>query len=794
MSSVSALSFVLSVLFCFLSVCAGQMEVSNCSFDLVPRTGAYYIDTNAWITQIELARFNLTCDLVANFTVRGRFNLQPSGQPIFSKKTTVTYLGRWDTITDGSNCSCSCSGTMILAPSLGPSYCSDSNALEHPDDPNFCRQLSGIQDYFIGTYYWAMDDGNLLLSRTGVMPGRAATFTTGGELMPYTSFPGTYWGYAAAYITKNCSLTPAPPTPGPPPPPGTPWTPTSVGACCNRKCITFSAGLNTTDACQITTYENCLTLGVSWAFKGPGTTCTDGSCAGSCCCDTACADSNTATPFACSQQCNSGQWYGADNYYSCTDNPAGSCLACINQAPPSAAYIYKYIDPPPIPTGICYYNGCVTFPTTLQVCSILTEAQCYQTPGYSWTPGSDCYSGYLRKFCITTSSAFAPDVCGLYNWPNALATYQSFVFQDPTGTLAYWYGDGTDPGCTVGNAPPPGGCPTCTPYVPPPPPPTPPPPPPSISLPDFNATGACCKVGCSDSGQIGQVSTGCQTIPRSACSELQRISGDTYLYKGDGTTCGDGVSCVSSCCCPQPTPGDYSCSQLTSLQCAAVCPTDGVFGGLASDGSPKPCPSDPNTCTAGVDAACLPMVAPTPVGCCAKTWCDDSHASDNAVSFITAADCAALSPGPGGQPRTWMVGGNCDVQAFGACCCKNHRCMSSSWSASACDAMCGNLLDDGRWYGHGSWQDCGLTDIHTFTSLGCPKCVGNGDWVTNCGPNFIEQLLNIGVDAFGCIAGSLSLDFSACIGSAVKYGQQFTESNPFQTVPLCPQNYGFGAG
>lgn len=610
--------------------------------------------------------------------------------------------------------------------------------------------------------------------------------------MPYTSFPGTYWGYPAAYVKKNCSLTPAP---APPPTPATPWVPTSVGACCNRACVGFTAGLNVTSACQVTTYENCLTLGTSWTFKGPDSTCEDGSCASSCCCDTSCTDGGAVTPFACSQQCHAGQWYGGDNYYSCTSNPAGSCLSCINQAPLTEPFVYKYVEPQPTPTGLCYYNGCIQFPTTINACRVTTHNDCYSSPGYTWVQGqSDCYSGYVRYFCQTSQSNPNANICGFYTWVAAQQLYTFGIGSDPTGILAYWYGDNYDPVCIPPASPPSLGCPTCAPFHPPPPPPPTPPPPTSITLPDFTATGSCCKVGCSDSGQTGQIGVACQTVPRTTCLELQRTTGEVYLYGGDGTSCGDGVSCVSSCCCAQPTPGDYSCSQLTAQQCQAACPVDGVFGGLTDQGAPKPCPADPNTCTVGVPSSCKPVAPPVHVGCCAKTWCDDSHTTDNAVPSITQAACAALPLGPAGQQRSWTAGGtsvgNCD-NVVGACCCANKKCGASGFSADRCDAMCGAATGVGRWYGQGSWQDCGMTNPRSF-NLGCPRCFDSADeYVTNCGPSWLDQLLNIGLDTLSCIAGIVGLDPSSCIASIAQYAEEFGPSQSFQPPPLCPQNYGF---
>lgn len=776
------------------------MEIQNCSFDVVPRPGAYYIDTNVWMTDVRLARFNLTCDLVANFTIIGRFNLQPSGQPLFSRLLALTFQGRWDTITDGSNCSCSCSGTMILAPSFGPPNCIDSNAVLHPDDYNFCGDLPGIQDHFIGTFFWAMDDGNLLLSRTGVMPGRAATFTTAGEFMPYTSVPGTYWGFSAAYVSKNCSLTPAPPPPGPPAPqpPSTNWTAGSIGACCSTPCSSFTGGMNVTAFCTVITYSECVAQGPAFAFRGPGTTCTDGSCSSACCCASSCTAG--LTPQACSQVCNTGNWYGVGNSYTC----GGSCGACPEQIFESAAAIdishgpavHSAIPPPSPSSGICYYGGCVVLPTAQQVCYIATEATCYGTPGYSWASGEDCYQFYTRYACLTTTESPPPGgtgaQCGQYNWPNWFNLYQ-FYANSAAGSgatvTAYWYGDGTNPVCLGPNTPPLGGCPNCSPYVPPPPPPTPPPSTTVISIPDFNSTGACCSIPCSDSGQQGTFGyTSCQTISYTACLQL----GVSFVYRGDGTSCDDGVSCNSACCCP----GLNECRNLSPTQCASLCGTNGAFAGLAtSAGNPPLLCVDATTCPAGA-SSCVPAPPPppsptpppppppAPTGACAVPWCAYSHLTTNCFDGYTYAQCLAVNPQVK-HSYVWLgTGTTCAADTASGCCCASGYCVGSGISATSCSSTCGgsDMDPQGRWYGQGSYAIC----AGPTASLGCTKC--QSDPVQGCGTDWQAQIVNAGFDIATCLEGIFTMDPTACVMGLVNEIQQGFGNQP---VPICPNNYGF---
>ena len=701
-----------------------QMELSNCSFDIVPRSGAYYISADAFISQISVARFNMSCDLVVNYTVTGRFNRQPKGQPSFSVATTVTFLGRWDTITEADNCSCSCSGTMMLAPALGANNCTDFNAVRRPDDYNFCADLAGIQDYFLGTYYWAMDSGNLLISRTGIMAGRAATFTTSGELMPYTSFPGTYWGYTAAYVVQNCASTPAPPPPTPPP--------IMLGSCCDARCYAFTNGFNNyTTACQLLEQSACLALGPSYAWGGAGTTCFDGSCAGSCCCNNtgvACVPYPTGiSPYACSQTCNFGQWGGAANNIPCTGT-CQECLSAASQFPlivPDPPIDFAIPDPPSAPLGLCYWGGCIAFPVTpgYQACfDYINASDCYSLhPGYLWGPDgiNGCYSAYIRPYCSNAIDGSGSQVCGnSYNFGSAAALALAYPSDNN-----FWYGNlpNTDIGCAVPPYPTPIACPVCPGYVPPTPPP-PPPPPPSPVYTLFNVTGACCSQTCrlTDADD-----NGCYTVTRTACDSL----GPNFVYKSDYSSCNDGISCTGGCCNNQ-TAGQCS-DYKTWDACVTQAENLGVVGVWFGGGNPGPfsscdsggyCTPPSPTCVIPVPPPPTPTPPPPPAvrtGACVKTG--PSAATDLICADVAKENCEQYE-NPFGDFAFLKRETSCAANTWGACCCGSTGTSGpigfcGTTSATNCATQCNGAspLSTGFWYGQGSSINC-----QTALSSGCP--------------------------------------------------------------------------
>ena len=441
------LSFVLLLAPCVFC----QMEISNCSFDLKPRAGAYYISLNSWITQISLVRFNLTCDLVANFTVTGKFSNQPSGQPLFSKVTTINFLGRWNTVGPGS-CNCTCSGSMLLSATTN-NTCTDSSSLVNPQEYNFCSDIGGIQDYFFGSWNWAMQVDGLQIGRDGQQSGRAATFTNNGQMMPYTSYPGTYWGFGAALLTRNCSLTPPSPSPV-----------TSSGACCDSSCYSWTAGFTqSTTACFIATNAAaCAAAGPTYSFKGAGTTCTN-DCFGACCCDASSGSTACYTmppglsPFACSQTCYAGIWYGDSVITPCGLTP-GVCDACPAPAPPPPP-----TPPPPASVGACCAQSCAGSGTS---CLLIDAPLCATISGYTYKgDGTTCSADCLGGCCAGTSNQVCTNALSATACTTAINTYGSGA----------WYGEGVviSPAyCTGGVCP---GCPLGPP--PPPSPPTPPPPP-----------------------------------------------------------------------------------------------------------------------------------------------------------------------------------------------------------------------------------------------------------------------------------------------------------------------------
>jgi hypothetical protein len=188
--------------------CAPTFPVLNtCTYSSAPPSGSYSLNRKdtAFVSPSAISLVFDTNGLYVVYSIQGTFTFAPPGIAPFASVTTVSWRGVWSTVNpDGESCGCSCSGVLLLASPSAASNCVDTYFSTHPDVKNFCDEFAGMMQYWSGQFYWAKDQdvGNpfLLLSRTGVLPGFAATTNS---FVPYSAVPGTVWGQSVTVFTES---------------------------------------------------------------------------------------------------------------------------------------------------------------------------------------------------------------------------------------------------------------------------------------------------------------------------------------------------------------------------------------------------------------------------------------------------------------------------------------------------------------------------------------------------------------------------------------------------------------
>lgn len=501
------------------------------------------------------------------------------------------------------------------------------------------------------------------------------------------------------------------------------------GSCCDSRCYSFESGFNNySTACQVVDDEAaCTALGASYAWGGPGTTCRDGSCAGACCCNstgTCTPFPSGITPYQCSLNCSIGTWGGASNFKSCTGGTCDPCLGPWSQFPlvvPVPSKRFTLPPPDPVPLGLCYWGGCIPMnglDPSFEACyDSMPQQTCYDAyPGFTWEEQEvlDCYSGYIRPFCSDAMTGGGTQVC----FDNALWSdardYAGF------GGTSFYYGNlHTSIGCP---APPvtPVPCPPCPGYVPPTPPPPTPAPPTVYSL--FNVTGACCATTCrlTDADD-----NGCVTTTETACNSF----GGDFVYKGDFSSCDDGISCTAGCC-NNVTSGACT-NQMTWNNCvnqAELLNATGVWAGGGNPGQFVQCTSG-GYCTPPSAACTIPLPpppSPTPppvppprTGACVKVR------PAPATSFLCAdvpKDQCENFENPEGDVAFLKRETTCAHDTWGACCCGSVGSpgligFCGTVSTTDCARHCNgtSAATTGFFYGQGSSINCQDAFNH-----GCP--------------------------------------------------------------------------
>jgi N-acetylneuraminic acid mutarotase len=155
---------------------------------------------------------------------------------------------------------------------------------------------------------------------------------------------------------------------------------------------------------------------------------------------------------------------------------------------------------------------------------------------------------------------------------------------------------------------------------------------PSECLSDFCADGMCCSEACDDlcwnclSGVCAPVAVGItDTTPNETCGGAQACDGSGTCKSTSGTTCDDGLECISgfctdNVCCQEPCDG-------TCLRCTASGACVPVSAGLTDESCPDPQACDGiGSCKSALKTECDDGSE------CASGYCADSVCCDTACT------------------------------------------------------------------------------------------------------------------------------------------------------------------